>query len=386
MTRAVPPAALFFKNSRRSSVPAGDMEASVWNQLMPARAKNKTTDLSGQVFAVNRQAAQALAGRGKDGVADRGSNDRYSGLTDAGWGLSAGHEVNFDRRSFVHANHFIVVEIGLHDAPALDGDGVLERGSQSIDGGALHLGANAIGIDGAAAIHGTNQTIDLERSARGGNIRDRRYISLKRVEAGNAPALPLRKRLAPACFFRSELQYAFQPGSLEREVIRCFTKPRNFPVAADEFQPKGKRILASGSREFIDEALHDEAAAGVFDGAPPGARHAGLRQRVFDADVRRCIRNGCAGSELCLLRFFHAILAPLDGDGGRGLEMFPGCEISLGVQSTLQFVIGGGAIKVVLHVIFSRPQNHHRLASGFRNLRRLHHKIRLIAPAEATAH
>src|SRR5216684_1587856 len=181
MTRAVPPAALFFKNSRRSSVPAGDMEASVWNQLMPARAKNKITGLSGQLFAVNRQAAQALAGGGKDGVADRGSNDRYSGLTDAGRGLSAGHEVNFDWRSFVHANHFIVVEIGLHDAPALDGDGVLERGGERINRGALHLGANAIRIDGATAIHGTNQTIDLERSARGGNIRDRCYISLKRI-------------------------------------------------------------------------------------------------------------------------------------------------------------------------------------------------------------
>ncbi len=66
--------------------------------------------------------------------------------------------------------------------------------------------------------------------------------------------------------------------------------------------------------------------------------------------------------------------------------MFPGREISIGVQRALQLVIGRRAIKIVLHVVFAGPQNHDRFARSFGNLRRLHDEIRLIAAPKAAAH
>src|SRR2546425_448011 len=122
MTSAVPPAAPFFRNSRRSSVPAGDMEASVSNPFLSGCSENRLPNGSSQIFHANRQAAKTLARSVKDGITDGGCNHGNGRLADAGRRLGAGHEVNFDRRSFVHADHFIVVEIGLHNATALDGN------------------------------------------------------------------------------------------------------------------------------------------------------------------------------------------------------------------------------------------------------------------------
>src|SRR5207237_4077607 len=101
-------------------------------------------------------------------------------------------------RSLVHADHRIIVEIGLHDPAAIHGDGVFDRSSERINSGAFHLGAYAVGIDGPAAIHGANDAIYLESRASSGDFRNRRDITKERVEGGNAAALPFGKGLVPA--------------------------------------------------------------------------------------------------------------------------------------------------------------------------------------------
>ena len=49
-------------------------------------------------------------------------------------------------------------------------------------------------------------------------------------------------------------------------------------------------------------------------------------------------------------------------DGSGSLEMFPGRDVALRVQSAGKMMIRSGAIETMLHVVFARPKNHHRLA------------------------
>src|SRR5438477_325539 len=76
-----------------------------------------------EVFLANGQAPDALASRGKDGVADRRRHDWQSRLADAGGIFLAHHHVDFGERSLADTWHAVVVEVGLLDAAILDGNG-----------------------------------------------------------------------------------------------------------------------------------------------------------------------------------------------------------------------------------------------------------------------
>src|SRR4029077_1387934 len=100
-------------------------------------------------------------------------------------------------------------------------------------------------------------------------------VGIERKKCGDTASLAFWQGLAPACFFGGKLQNALEPRRVERRCL-VLAKPRNFAVASNKLQAKRQRILAGGSREFVNEALDDEAAAGVLDGSPPGTRHARL--------------------------------------------------------------------------------------------------------------
>ena len=117
---------------------------------------------SSQVFGFDGEAADALAGGGKDGVADGRGDDREARFPDAGWFFGALHDVNFDFRSFVDARHLVIVEVGLFDAAFVDGDRIFHEGGDTIDGGAFDLRFDSVGIDGAAAIDGVDDALDVE--------------------------------------------------------------------------------------------------------------------------------------------------------------------------------------------------------------------------------
>src|SRR6266702_6023771 len=190
---------------------------------------------------------------------------------------------------------------------------------------------------------------------------DSRGVGIERVERGNASPLALWQRLSPSRLLRGKLQDALQTRGVERRLF-LLAESRNLAITSDKFQAKGQWILAGGSSKLINKTFHDESAAGVFDGAPPSAGHARFCESVLDAEIRCRIRNCSARAELAQPRIIRAFLAPLGGDGGRGLKMFPGREISIGVQRALQLVIGRRAIKIVLHVVFAGPQNNDRFA------------------------
>src|SRR5260370_333772 len=105
----------------------------------------------GKIFGSNRKTPQALSGRGENGVTNGRRHHRQSRLADAGRLLLAHHHVDFRLRSFAHARHFVIVEIGLLDAAILDGNGIVQSGGETVDGRTLDLSSNAVRINAAAA-------------------------------------------------------------------------------------------------------------------------------------------------------------------------------------------------------------------------------------------
>src|SRR6266576_3265712 len=220
----------FHRKQERFSRFAYDASRRFWLFSFRLRAEPRAGLIKtlGHVFAANRQAAHSLAGGAENSVTDGGRTHRN------GWLFRAGHEINFNRRSLVHADHRIIVEIGLHDPAAIHGDGVFDRSSERINSGAFHLGAYAVGIDGPAAIHGANDAIYLESRASSGDFRNRRDITKERVEGGNAAALPFGKGLVPAGLFRGQSQNALQARGVERMIVLpAFSKLGNSPRFAD---------------------------------------------------------------------------------------------------------------------------------------------------------
>ncbi len=75
---------------------------------------------SRQDVAVDRQATKRDAGRGEDGIAQRGRSRLRARLADAAGRLAAPDDMHFDVRHLVDAQQAIVVEVGLLDAAVLD--------------------------------------------------------------------------------------------------------------------------------------------------------------------------------------------------------------------------------------------------------------------------
>src|SRR5882757_5978165 len=164
-----------------------------------------------QIFGSNRKPPQALSSRGKNGVADGRGDHRQSRLANAGGIFLAHHNMNFRFRRLFDARHLVVVEIGLLDAAILDGDGVVQSGGKAVDGGAFDLRADALRIDGTAAVHGINKTMYLNGAVFDTGFGDSSGVGLKGIKRGDAASLAFWQRLTPARFFGGELQNALQP-------------------------------------------------------------------------------------------------------------------------------------------------------------------------------
>src|SRR5436190_6253497 len=92
-----------------------------------------------QIVILQRQRADALAGRRKQCIAECWCDHRHRRLAAARPESAARHEDGLDLRHRSHAEHLIVVEIRLLDAAFLDGNLTIERGRESIDHPALDL-------------------------------------------------------------------------------------------------------------------------------------------------------------------------------------------------------------------------------------------------------
>ncbi len=94
--------------------------------------------------------------------------------------------MDFDLGHFADARHVVVVEVGLLDAAAIDGDGVFHQCRQRVDGRAFHLRNNSGGIDGAAAIDGIDDAVDADLALLDADFRDRCSVGLEGIISGDA--------------------------------------------------------------------------------------------------------------------------------------------------------------------------------------------------------
>src|SRR3989442_794145 len=158
----------------------------------------------------NGKPANALASGREYRVAHRGGNNWETRLTNSGRLFLAHNHVHFGLRRFRDARHFVIAEIGLLDAAALDGNGVVESGREAVNRGALDLGAHAVGVHGPAAVHGVDEAMDADLAIDDVGLGDYRRITIEREITGDPAAHPVRQGLAPAGFFGSELQNALE--------------------------------------------------------------------------------------------------------------------------------------------------------------------------------
>src|SRR5579863_1690776 len=107
----------------------------------------------------DRKSANAFARGGEDGVCHGGSDRWCAGFADPTGGFVAGHQINFDHRHFVDAQHFICVEISLLHTAFVYRDTAFE-GREAEDDAALELLFDARGVDHLAAILGANDAMD----------------------------------------------------------------------------------------------------------------------------------------------------------------------------------------------------------------------------------
>src|SRR5207302_1633531 len=159
--------------------------------------------------------------------------------------------------------------------------------------------------------------------------------------SGDAARNSLGERLAPPGFLRREAQHTLEAGGVEWLVLLRVGEIGDLAILSDEAQAKFQRVGAGRSSEFIHKRFDHEAAGGMLDGAPPGARHGGLCERVFNTIVRRLIWNKRGGGKFGLFRILFALGVPHRFDGGGSLEMFPRGEVTLRIESARKMVIGG---------------------------------------------
>src|SRR4051812_1231709 len=95
----------------------------------------------------DRQLADALAAGREDRISERGHHTRGARLADAAGRVRILYQVHVDARRLVYAQHAVVAEVRLLDAPVLDGDLAMQRGRQTENDAALHLRSNGVGID-----------------------------------------------------------------------------------------------------------------------------------------------------------------------------------------------------------------------------------------------
>ena len=212
-----------------------------------------------------------------------------AGLADAAGRLAALDDVNVDLRRLIDAQHAVVVEVGLLDAPLVDGDLAVERGGQAEDQPAFELRHDGIGIDGDAGIDrgGDAAQMHLALFVDFGFHHGRDEAAERRLHADAAPDAR-RQRLAPIGFLRHEIERGQQ--------ARVFSKH-----AAAEVD----RILARLARQLVHEAFDGEHIVVGTDAAPEPGRH---RRRfgpdIFDMEIGNVVGHvdGAIDARRCRCR------------------------------------------------------------------------------------
>src|ERR1043165_4486895 len=122
-----------------------------WDRVLEACRLRSTWQ---QRMVFDRQLADTNAGRGEDSVRERGCNRRYARLTCSAERRLAFEDMDLDLRAIAQTQHLVIREVRLHHRTFVDGDGAVECGSPAEHNAAFDLCAQAVRIDGHAAVYG----------------------------------------------------------------------------------------------------------------------------------------------------------------------------------------------------------------------------------------
>ena len=138
-------------------------------------------------------------------------------------GIRARHDVGFDHRHLVDSQRFVVVEVLLLHAAAIDRDVAAQRGAQAVNDAALDLLHHDRRIDDMPAIDGANHAMDSDLSLVDRNLGDLRVEAADVVDDRDAAMPSGRQRLCPS---RPSLPpVPARPASAELSPAACGGTP-----------------------------------------------------------------------------------------------------------------------------------------------------------------
>src|SRR4029453_7354851 len=275
-----------------------------------------------------------------------------TGFANAARAFIALDDMHVDWRHLVDAQHTVVVEIGLRDPAPVDCDLSPKCSCEPEDQPALQLRNNGVRVDGDAGIDCRGDPAQMHFALPvdfsldySGNEAAERWLH------ADTATSPRRQRLAPAGFFRNQLQRRLETGR---------------PV--EHAEPKGNRVYAGVARELIDEALGGENVVVRSHSAPKSGRHGrGLGAYIFNDAVRDIVRHvdgAIDGVDI------DAVLKPwrkpARHDRRTGHPIFPGHNPAVR-QGCGDRVAVNGSVNVVLYVLFARPHDLNRTVNVPRN-------------------
>src|SRR5215470_9205520 len=339
--------------------------------LRPLFNRHAVDRLRGPRLLADRQLANPLARGREDRIGQRRHHTRGTRLAHSTRRLQVLHQVDFDPRRLVDAQHPVVAEVGLLNPAVLECDLAVERARQAEDDAALHLRANGVGVDLNTAIDRAPHMGRVD----GAFLVDADLDDLRdeAAEAGaqcNPATLAGRQQLAPS-------------GSVRREPQDI----RGARVLVEQRDAVGERIGLGVRRELVDEALDDKRPARDAHAAPPRGEDSGrLLPDPLDMDGADLV--GLVRRALHRIRI-DAVLDPgrvVALDDGRARDaMRPGDRLALRVHARAESIVVIRPIHVVLDVFLARPDDLDGPLHLLRDLNGPHGTVELEAAAESAA-
>ena len=237
---------------------------------------------------------------------------------------------------------------------------------QTIDDTGLELLTNDAWVHHAAAIANHGDFVHLDIATIDRDFGDLSHVSTIAFHQRDAQCTACRQFLAPACFVSSDLQHV-----------------RKARLFAEQLHTVLDWIFTSSVCQLVHERFVSEAVHGVRHSAQVTNTDAG----VMDDQIVRCVwhivRRNCCLNHEWIQGVFRQTEQHLS-DRLRADLMLDRNWLARCVQTTFDTVQALRTIPVVLHVVFTRPQNFDRTTRCLRQLSSLHHEVSHDTTTETT--
>ena len=305
------------------------------------------------------------------------------GLTDTSRIIRVLHRVSFKLRHLRNAWQLVGVEVALHKLVLRHSMLGQEDMMEALEQAARHLRVPAIRIDNDTAVDGTSDLVDGHATpTTHGQLDDVAERRVKAVVEGDATMMPTIQRRAPA-----------------RLLGRQFESRKHARLLGKQLLAKLEGILSRGIRDLIHEALGEERVLGVTHTTEEHDRHREVLLYPLDFEVGEVVADvlGALDTVEVDAALLHAVHEVGAGEqvletrrahrrqpDARTCKLVPPCDwIAVGIETSSHLRGISRTMEVMLHVLFTRPDQLDRLANLHGRLESLLEVVHLVAAAEA---